>query len=350
MPYLPLSKAIPCAAGTSVAAEAAVEDQADLDDTEETYEVSNSDKRDLKAEALSIEHLTTHLPKNPHCAVCMRAKLENVKSRRKGGVAAREFKEFGDHVTADTIVLHGLKDRGVGNKNDAIVLFDLGTGWLSCHPIQSRTEEETLFAYREFLGTKDKIKSFYSDSAPELMSCAKKMNWCADTSTPGMPRTNSIAESKVKLVINGARCLLLQAGLPSKFWPYAVRAFCNGINFKLVDGESCYFRRRNEHFHGKTIPFGCLIDYFPTKRTYRKNKSSSSKTAPADDDEHELADEEEENEPVGVNIDAQDEKLIMVISTFLNLAPELFQEFSLVIDSVQGGYGKVNILSLVLLT
>ena len=32
-------------------------------------------RRDLKAEATSLRHLLTHLPKNPHCVSCQQAKM-----------------------------------------------------------------------------------------------------------------------------------------------------------------------------------------------------------------------------------------------------------------------------------
>ena len=89
-----------------------------------------------------------------------------------------------------------------------------------------------------------------------------------DTSIPGVLRNNSIVENKVKLVINGARSLLLQAGLPSRFWPFAVQAFCNGLTTMIVGDRSRSCKRRGVEFHGALIPFGCLVDYFPTKRTY----------------------------------------------------------------------------------
>ena len=41
--------------------------------------------------------------------------------------------------------------------------------------------------------------------------------------TPGMPRTNAIADSTVELVLHVARVALRQAGLEAKFWPYACR-------------------------------------------------------------------------------------------------------------------------------
>ena len=62
-------------------------------------------------------------------------------------------------------------------------------------------------------------------------------------STPGMPRTNAIAESKVKLVLHGVRVALRQAGLEAKFWPYACKRFCFARNIELNNGDSAFQRR-----------------------------------------------------------------------------------------------------------
>jgi hypothetical protein len=159
VPYLPLSKSTPCAAAPAAAGEN-TSDQPLEAEIDEVYEVLDTGKRDLKAEAKSIEHMLTHLPKNPHCSVCMRAKMENVKTRRQGGVDAHGFEEFGQHVTADTIVLRGVKDRGIGNKNNAIVFFDFGTKYLWCVPVNSRSHEYSLYAFRDFVGPNDKVHSF----------------------------------------------------------------------------------------------------------------------------------------------------------------------------------------------
>eukprot|EP00975_Prorocentrum_lima_P038413 8074703-Prorocentrum_lima.AAC.1 len=51
-----------------------------------------------------------------------------------------------------------------------------------------------------------------------------------DHSIPVMPRNNSWVECANRTVLEGARCLLLQAGLLSRFWPYAVRHFCLARN------------------------------------------------------------------------------------------------------------------------
>jgi len=186
------------------------------------------------------------------------------------------------------------------------VFFDFGTGWTSCHPVTTRSELDTKLAFREFIGPKDKVYSFYSDGAPEIVACAKALELYGDTSTQGIPRNNSIAENKVKLVINGSRCLLLQAGLPSKFWPYATQAFCNGINTVVKNGESCYNKRHKQgHFLGKYIPFGCLVDYYPTKRTYLKG-SSKSKDIP--DEGEDSSDDEDEDKHE--NVEQENTKVI----------------------------------------
>ena len=109
--------------------------------------------------------------------------------------------------------------------------------------------KDTLFAFRDFVGPNDKVHSFYSDGAPELKQCAIEMKWFGDTSSPGNAQDNSIAENKVKLALNGSRCLLLQAGLPNKFWPYATQAFCHALNTSVKNGESRYnLRHKNGHF------------------------------------------------------------------------------------------------------
>ena len=88
VPYLPVSRSVPCAPCPVASEEAATpeHDVAKLGVQEDlTYELARVGKRDLKAEALSVEHMLTHLPKNSYCSVCQRAKLENVKTKKRDG-------------------------------------------------------------------------------------------------------------------------------------------------------------------------------------------------------------------------------------------------------------------------
>ena len=105
-----------------------------------------------RADAKTLRHMLTHLPKNPYCPHCQRAKMENVKLRRKGVAAAHDVVSFGDLTTADTMVLRGLKDRGFHGEADAIVFYDLATDYLEVLPVQSRSRSNTLEAFRRFAG------------------------------------------------------------------------------------------------------------------------------------------------------------------------------------------------------
>eukprot|EP00972_Heterocapsa_arctica_P109929 16186760-Heterocapsa_arctica.AAC.1 len=59
-----------------------------------------------------------------------------------------------------------------------------------------------------------------------------------DTSTPDRSATNGVPERRVRHVLEGTRALLEQAGMPTSFWPKAADAFCDHINFAIIDGDS----------------------------------------------------------------------------------------------------------------
>eukprot|EP00972_Heterocapsa_arctica_P057731 8516566-Heterocapsa_arctica.AAC.1 len=66
-------------------------------------EAQDPGQKDLKAVALSRDHLLTHIPKNAWCRACQRAKMLAKRARRKANKADRiaEIRAFGDLVTAD---------------------------------------------------------------------------------------------------------------------------------------------------------------------------------------------------------------------------------------------------------
>ena len=261
------------------------------------------EERDLRAEAKSLKHLMTHLPKNPYCDACQRAKMVNVKSFRHEGIEGYEFTKFGEHITLDTMVLHGLTNRGINGETDAIVFYDFGTSWLDAVPVKSRTNAETLRAFREVIGDLKEVNSFsfdtegeyappavqemYCDKAREFVSTCRNVGIKVSHSTPGMPRTNAMAEAKVKLVLQGTRVALRQAGLEAKFWPYAVRHFCMAANLTIEKGESAFKKRfETDRFGGQIIPFGCLVDYFPTpsRRDLRKASTDGVRLGVGEED------------------------------------------------------------------
>ncbi|CAE7620794.1 JNK, partial [Symbiodinium sp. CCMP2592] len=259
--------------------------------------------RDLKDEAKSIRHLMTHLPKNPYCDACQRAKMENVKSFRQDSPRDKGFEKFGEHVTIDTMVLHGLGNRGNNGETDAVVFYDLATEWLESVPVKGRTNADTLRAFQQVFGdlrdvnscsmdverryAPSAIREIYCDKAREFISTCKKVGISVKHSTPGMPRTNAIAESKVKLVLHGARVALRQAGLSAKFWPYACKHFCHARNIELREGQSAYAMRFDGvEFDGQILPFGCLVDFYPTPARKQTRRSQRDEVVLGDGEEY----------------------------------------------------------------
>ena len=58
----------------------------------------------LRAQAVSLQHLLTHLPKNPFCEACLRSKLNKVPARKIAKVAEEQPTSFGEKVTCDHLI------------------------------------------------------------------------------------------------------------------------------------------------------------------------------------------------------------------------------------------------------
>ncbi len=252
-------------------------------------------------EAHTTQHLLTHFPKNVHCVACRQSKVTNVRftRRKKPREITEDQAKFGKRVTADTIVLRNAKDRGINGETNAIVFYDLFTGWIDCIPVRNRTTEETVRAVNQFKGPDDILGELYTDQAGEFSKACAIIGACNGTATPGMPRTNGIAESRVKEVLCGARVILRQAGLEAKWWPYAVKAYCLHKNMRESENEDTPYRMR----HGdddpgiKLMPLGCLVDMLPVADKPRKPREDVSdeqlaREEQAEEERGEVADED----------------------------------------------------------
>ena len=133
----------------------------------------------LREIAMSPEHQLTHLPKNPYCEVCRRAKLCNAQHRRKVNRAKASSslpkppKRFGAHLVADHIVAHSERSRGFTGDGNALVLRDVLTGYIGCYPMKSRTGWETVRRLSEFIGPCLRIDM----GVGVLMGCASEIFW-----------------------------------------------------------------------------------------------------------------------------------------------------------------------------
>ena len=137
--------------------------------------------------------------------------MENVKSFRQDSPRDKGFEKFGEHFTVDTMVLHGLGNRGNNGEADAVVFYDLATSWLEAVPVKGRTNSDNHRTFQQMFGRLDDLNAFsmdverryappeireiYCDKAREFISVCKRVGISVAHSTPGMPRTNAIVES-----------------------------------------------------------------------------------------------------------------------------------------------------------
>ena len=117
------------------------------------------------------------------------------------------------------------------------------------------------------------LQYMYSDGSEEIEAALKRLEIQHDHSIPGDPRNNARAERSNRLVLEGGRALLQQAGLMVQFWPYAIRHFCVSHNaLKWKGGGSAWKLRFGKEFLADMPlwPIGCLVDYIPSETNQKK--------------------------------------------------------------------------------
>ena len=235
----------------------------------------------LKAEAKSLHHMMSHQPKNPFCDVCQRAKMYKPPSYASGGIRTIEAKDFGDHITADHIMIYRDKDTVIEDSRLALVIKDVATGFCYAYPSALKSADECTSALQHFTSSKDVIKNFYSDRAPELSAAAKILKWRHEKSKAYLHQTNAIAERQVRSVTEGTRTNLLQAGISHVYWPYALEHTCTSFNISHVNDAKYtpWYKRFGIKFPGELIPFGCKVDYWVGPKATRKNRERFAPTS-----------------------------------------------------------------------
>ena len=234
----------------------------------------------LRAEAVSIDHLMTHWPKNRFCQACMRSRLRRKAARsNKHRDDVRECEPvFCDLVTMDHVYAHKQDMIGFDGNKDAMIIADIGTGKFDCYPLKSKDADDAHWAIQNFRG-KNYINMVYSDNSREIQKAVSSLGFPHRLSTPGVPATNSYVEGLVGKVMAGGRTLLEAAGLPACYWPYAVRAFCFGCVVRVENKESIYNLQLGKgHFPGLRFPFGCKVDFKPSPLSREKQSASEPDT------------------------------------------------------------------------
>merc|ERR1712237_174388 len=227
-------------------------------------------RRDLGKEASHLSHLLTHMPANPHCEACIRAKMKQAQHRRGG--YAREPARWGELLTCDHLVKQkGDLSLGITEATDALVVKDLFTQYVWVYPITARDKDETVRSLKDFAGMYG-IDRVYSDNSLELIAACKELRWPRERSQSGVPQTNGIIERTNGVVLAMTRTALVAAGLPNHFWPYAVQCTCFNWNTGWTrKGPSPWMLCHGSEIEASRLPFGCLV-YFLQSPTVGKKQ------------------------------------------------------------------------------
>ena len=108
-----------------------------------------------------------------------------------------------------------------------------------------------------------------SDRADELTGACEELGWIPEPSAPNRRVRNLAAERSIRTTTDGARCALLQSGLPLKFWHEAERHFSMASTITMParsdSSKSRFEAITGRSYGGFQIPFGALCYYIAAK-------------------------------------------------------------------------------------
>ena len=237
-------------------------------------------KEALIKESTTREHLMTHVPKNPYCQICQRAKMYKPPSYKKE-TSTIEAEVFGDHVTADHLILHRDKQTVIEDSRLALVVKDVATCFMYAYPAALKSEDECLVALQHFASAKDNVETFYSDKSRELEAAAKTLGWRHELSKAYIHQSNAVAERAVRATTEGTRTNLIQAGISHVYWPFALEHACTAYNISNPGGKEFtpWFKRFGVAFPEEPLPFGCRIDVWVGPKAQRKGRDRFEPTS-----------------------------------------------------------------------
>jgi hypothetical protein len=256
----------------SLVAEPATVGEAPAEDDVPLVEIALSSPEYAK----SVQHLSTHFPKNAHCEWCNRANLQAAPARRTNASEKVEPIESQpmSHIYEDHLVM-GQRSEGSQKERACLLLIDSHTGLERAYPAPTKDQKHAREALQHFHCSRfpNSKTLFRSDCARELTGAAKDLGFIPDASLPQRRVHNARCENRINTVKRGARAALLQAGLPHAMWPECVQYITDARNFTLPsicdETQTRYEAAIGEQFTGKLVPFGALVYYRP----YNANKS-----------------------------------------------------------------------------
>eukprot|EP00972_Heterocapsa_arctica_P086875 12807260-Heterocapsa_arctica.AAC.2 len=214
-------------------------------------EAQNTVRRDLKAAALSCEHLLTHKPANPCCDACNRGKMRDAKKFHGAFQRSRNPLHVMELVTCDHIISKSME--GLTGDKDALVIKELFSNLKQFCLVKSKNLQDTMAELQFFRGTY-KIQTMYPDSSGEIIKACEKLRILRESSRPGIPQSNDKIERTNLDILEGTRTSMIHAGFPECFWPFAAPAYWFLDNTNTLgrdgkpnpDGSSWYLAKGEE--------------------------------------------------------------------------------------------------------
>ena len=143
--------------------------------------------------------------------------MANMKNKdAKRGAFKRRPTKFLDLVTADHIITRHPRMIGQSGEECAFVILDVFSGLIFAYPAITKDSTEVEDSLAHFSGRRH-IETLYTDGALEIAKAAKDLSVNHETSLPGRPSNNSLAERTNQTVVGGTTATLIAAGLPRAF-------------------------------------------------------------------------------------------------------------------------------------
>jgi hypothetical protein len=176
----------------------------------------------LKDKANTLRHLMCHKPYNAACPSCRASRVNRRPHRRRPVSTHLPFERFGESVTIDHTGPYDPSHQGTLREAFAVVIYDLYSGYIGAYPCLTKTGAETIQHVQHFSGH-DAIYYVYSDDSGEIAFACNYLRIPHDSSEPGEPQTNGVAERQVQEIKVATAANLKQAGLPHTYWNYAMK-------------------------------------------------------------------------------------------------------------------------------